>query len=93
MVVVAGNLFDVVGQPDPAEAVSASLFAHQALADALRNFASGPERQVVCLPGSTDRALGEDPTARRPLEELGVEVVAAIDLHMKSGMSVPVPAR
>ncbi len=84
MVVVAGNLFDMVGQPDAAGAVSASLAAHQVLADSLRDFASGTERHVVCLPGSADRVLGEDVIARRPLEELGIEVAAALDLHMKS---------
>jgi lysylphosphatidylglycerol synthetase-like protein (DUF2156 family) len=85
MVVVAGNLFDLVGRPDAAEAVSASLSAHEVLADSLRDFASGTERHVVCLPGSTDQALGESVTARRPLEELGIEVAAALDLHMRSG--------
>jgi lysylphosphatidylglycerol synthetase-like protein (DUF2156 family) len=90
MVVVAGNLFDVVGRPDAAEAVSAALSAHEVLAGSLRDFASGTERHVVCLPGSTDRALGENVAARRPLEELGIEVAAALDLHMRSGVATRV---
>jgi lysylphosphatidylglycerol synthetase-like protein (DUF2156 family) len=89
-VVVAGNLFDVAGLSEPEGAVSASLLAHRDLADSLRDFASGTERQVLCIPGSTDRLLGEDPRARRPLEELGVEVLAAVDLHMKSGTATRV---
>ncbi len=90
MVVVAGNLFDLAGRPDAAEAVSGSLSAHQVLSDSLRDFASGAERHVVLLPGSTDRALGESAAARRPLEELGIEVTAALDLHMKSGAATRV---
>ncbi len=84
-VVVAGNLFDISGRSDPAEAVSASLLTHRDVADALKNFASGTERQVLCIPGSADRVLGEDAVARHPLDELGVEVASAVDLHLKSG--------
>ena len=85
VVAVAGNLFDISGRSDPAEAVSASLLTHRDVADALKNFASGTERQVLCIPGSADRVLGEDAVARHPLDELGVEVASAVDLHLKSG--------
>ncbi len=59
--------------------VVSALAAHPRLVEALRNFAAGPERRVVCLPGATDAALA---TVRAPLEALGVEVAAGVDLQM-----------
>ena len=79
LVVVAGNLFDL-GASGPA----AALAAHPRLAEALTDFARGPERRVVCVPGTTDAALGSDPAARAPLAALGIEVVPSVDLHMAS---------
>jgi len=84
MLLVAGNLFDLVGDADPGQAVAAGLRAHPVLADALRTFSLDPERKVICIPGSTDGVLGEDPAARRPLEDLGIEVAASVDLHLQS---------
>jgi len=83
LVIVAGNFFGLAGTAEPAAQVAASLSAHSVLADSLRRFAAGDERQVVCLPGAADHVLGEEPAARRPLEELGVEVAASVDLHLK----------
>ncbi|HXQ58546.1 MAG TPA: phosphatidylglycerol lysyltransferase domain-containing protein [Acidimicrobiales bacterium] len=87
LVVVAGNLFDLeAATPDTpaAERVGAALAAHPRLAEALRTFAGGPERRVVCLPGTTDAALSSDPEVRAPLEALGVEVAQSVDLEMAS---------
>ena len=102
MVVVAGNLFDLAGRhdrhdnhdfddsQDPVHVVSACLSAHQSLTDSLEKFAVGDERQVVCLPGGGDRVLGGDPAARGPLERLGIEVAASVDLHLKTATGTKV---
>ena len=80
MVVVAGNLLDLTTTAD----ASTALDAHPRLTEALRRFAAGPERRLVCLPGTTDAALGRDAALRAPLEALGAEVVPGLDLTMPS---------
>jgi lysylphosphatidylglycerol synthetase-like protein (DUF2156 family) len=82
LVVVAGNLFDLGAGPDGAARAGAALVAHPRLAEALERFAGGPERRVVCLPGTTDAALGTDPDVRAPLEALGAETAVSVDLDM-----------
>jgi lysylphosphatidylglycerol synthetase-like protein (DUF2156 family) len=82
LVVVAGNLFDLGERSPGAAAVDDALGAHPRLAEALQRFAQGPERRVVCLPGSADAALGTDASARGALEALGAEIAASVDLQM-----------
>jgi lysylphosphatidylglycerol synthetase-like protein (DUF2156 family) len=86
LVVVAGNLFDLAGAADPAAdpagAAAEALAAHPRLTEALEQFAAGPERRVVCLPGPSDAALGTTPAVAAVLEALGVEIAAHVDLDM-----------
>jgi lysylphosphatidylglycerol synthetase-like protein (DUF2156 family) len=91
LVVLAGNLFDLGAAPDAAHGadeadaavrVAAAVAAHPRLGEALRAFAAGPERRVVCLPGTTDAALATEAAVRAPLEALGVEMAPRLDLHM-----------
>ncbi|HXQ61760.1 MAG TPA: phosphatidylglycerol lysyltransferase domain-containing protein [Acidimicrobiales bacterium] len=82
LVVVAGNLFDLGDGDDGCGRVRDSLAAHPRLAEALGRFARGPERRVVCLPGSTDTALGTDAATRAPVEALGAEIAPSVDLQM-----------
>ncbi|MGH9018386.1 MAG: hypothetical protein ACRDY1_11620, partial [Acidimicrobiales bacterium] len=98
LVVVAGNFFDLAAGSAAMAAdalprslgltggalVEAALAAHPRLTEALERFAAGPDRRVVCLPGTGDRDLGSDPAVRRPLEALGAEVHPAVDLQMAS---------
>src|SRR5580658_2886597 len=80
LVVVAGNLLDLTGESDTSSAASAALAAHPRLARALETFASSDDRRVICIPGSTDAALGSD--AASALGGIGIEVAAAAALHM-----------
>ncbi len=80
LVVIAGNLLDLIGEPDAAAAGSAALAAHPRLEKALEAFAAGEDRRVVSIPGETDSALGTD--AAGVVVALGVEMAPAVGLHM-----------
>ncbi|MDR3649093.1 MAG: phosphatidylglycerol lysyltransferase domain-containing protein, partial [Acidimicrobiales bacterium] len=80
LVVIAGNLLDLTGEPDAAAAGSAALAAHPRLEKALEAFTAGEDRRVVSIPGETDSALGND--AAGVVVALGVEVAPAVGLHM-----------
>jgi lysylphosphatidylglycerol synthetase-like protein (DUF2156 family) len=82
LVVVAGNLFDLGAGHDQGSRAKAALAAHPRLAESLKNFAQGPERRVVCLPGTTDAALATDAAAQTALTAVGAEVAPSIDLLM-----------
>ncbi|HEV2361643.1 MAG TPA: hypothetical protein VGS21_08070, partial [Acidimicrobiales bacterium] len=80
-VIFAGNLFDLLGNntTDPGPA----LLAHPELDDALRAFLGvDPCRRVIVLPGTRDRAVLFDPTARGALEERGIRVARSVDLRV-----------
>src|SRR5579862_5152817 len=68
-VIVAGNLFDLLGNQlrDPGEALA----AHPELAPAFRRFhAEDHCRHLVVLPGSRDRAILYDPVAQQAVRGL-----------------------
>jgi lysylphosphatidylglycerol synthetase-like protein (DUF2156 family) len=86
VVVFAGGLFDLLTASTSAP-VEDALAAHPELVGALRRFTGrvaggeGELRRALCLPGARDAALAWDPAAQRVLrDELGVEVVAALDV-------------
>ncbi|MFZ0668234.1 MAG: phosphatidylglycerol lysyltransferase domain-containing protein [Acidimicrobiales bacterium] len=90
-VVIAGNFLDlrrcqdadsgVTAQPDAdASTTKQALDTHSRLSKSLRDFASGPERRLICLPGSTDSAIQTDPQVRAAIEKLGANVAPAVDL-------------
>jgi lysylphosphatidylglycerol synthetase-like protein (DUF2156 family) len=85
LVVVAGNLFDLGTDPDPASSAEAALAAHPGLAHSLRSFSSGEAHRILCLPGTRDRSIGTEPAVRRMITDLGLEVADTIDLHMATG--------
>ncbi|HEV7886369.1 MAG TPA: phosphatidylglycerol lysyltransferase domain-containing protein [Acidimicrobiales bacterium] len=81
VLVVAGNLFDLLGSTtDPAQALA----AHPRLAGALRGF--GAEgRRVVVVPGSRDRRLALAAGAGWAERELGATVASAVELIVHTG--------
>jgi hypothetical protein len=92
-VVVAGNLLDLRvssnsnGDPakpsaprTPAELARAALKANSDLARSLREFSSGDERRLICLPGDDDSAMGTNPEVSAAVVGLGAEVVPEVDL-------------
>ncbi len=88
LVVVAGNLFDLDTGPDgdPTRDVARALDTHPALRTALRDFAAGADRSVVCLVGRADADLAGAAAIRRPLEELGVLVAHSLDLQLMTAV-------
>jgi lysylphosphatidylglycerol synthetase-like protein (DUF2156 family) len=82
-VIVAGNLFDLLGDQldDPGEAMS----AHGELAAALRRFQAQDRcRHLVVLPGSRDRAILYHPPARDAVQALGASVALSVDLKVET---------
>jgi len=80
LVVIAGNLLDLTEEHHPASAASAALASHPRLEKALEAFATGEDRRVITVPGTTDSALGAEATGA--VRALGVEVAGAVGLHM-----------
>ena len=80
--VIAGNFLDLrtCAAVDAAEAVEDTLAAHPQLTESLRTFASGEDRLLLCLPGTTDSAVGTNAKARAAVEGLGAEVAPAASL-------------
>lgn len=85
-VVIAGDLFEAgLDRPylNGQALVMAALDAHPAFKRALGEFAAGPGRSVVIIPGGRDAWLGYDPAAGRALGELtGARVAVAVVVEM-----------
>jgi lysylphosphatidylglycerol synthetase-like protein (DUF2156 family) len=86
-VVVAGNLLDLRApdsdtdrDQDLANTAERAFKTHSRLTASLRAFASGPDRRLLCLPGTTDYALATDDAVKATVERLGAQVAPAVDL-------------
>ena len=86
-VVIAGNLLDLRASAsdtdrdqDLAKTAERAFKTHSRLTESLRAFASGPDRRLLCLPGTTDYALATDDAVRATVERLGAQVAPAVDL-------------
>jgi lysylphosphatidylglycerol synthetase-like protein (DUF2156 family) len=83
ILVIAGNLFESGVEPRPA------LEGHHRLAGDIRDYAAGPGRWVVVLPGDRDSFLAWSPAARSAVAELlGAEIALAADLTVATGAGV-----
>jgi lysylphosphatidylglycerol synthetase-like protein (DUF2156 family) len=83
LVVFAGGLFDLLG--DPKNTPSAALAAHPRLAGALSAFTESPVRRVICLPGSRDSRLGWDEKVRGEVAAAGIDLACTIDAVVATG--------
>jgi len=84
VVVVAGDLFELVARPGID--VDGVLRAHPRLRDALARFASDHDHRLIVLPGTHDGALAWDDRSRTTVErDLGGEVALAVDLIVSTG--------
>jgi lysylphosphatidylglycerol synthetase-like protein (DUF2156 family) len=83
VLVVAGNLFDLLGVTrDPAQALA----AHPRLATALKTFCASEGRRVLVIPGGHDSRLASDPKAAKVVAaELRGDVVRAVELVVHTG--------
>jgi UDP-2,3-diacylglucosamine pyrophosphatase LpxH len=76
--IMAGDVFELWAGTDPtAEGAMAS---HPRFEAAVKDFASGPDRHVVCLPGNHDGSLGWDPAAAEVPKRMGARITFAVDL-------------
>ncbi len=81
LLVLAGDVIELWAgeKPDAAGALA----AHPRFAEAVRSFAGGENRRVVCLPGNHDGRLGWDPVAADAVKAgLGAELAFAVDLAL-----------
>jgi len=78
--VMAGDVFELWAGADPtAEAAMASHARYEA---AVKDFASAPERRVICLPGNHDGSLGWDADAASVPQRMGAQLAFAVDLEL-----------
>jgi UDP-2,3-diacylglucosamine pyrophosphatase LpxH len=76
--IMAGDVFELWAGTDPtAEEAMAS---HPRFEAAVKDFASAPERHVICLPGNHDGSLGWDAAAVEVPQRMGARMAFAVDL-------------
>ena len=99
VLVIAGNLFDLTGVPDPLGTAGRAIDAHPELAQALIRFLAVDERRVLRQRGSHEpegltRRAGTAPDGASDvvatLAAAGVEHLGPIDLHVQTGTGVRV---
>ena len=85
-VVIAGNCFELSeGATEAKASPTGALDAHGRLSKGIAMFLDEPDRHVVLLPGTRDRAICYDPEITGSLESLGIEVALAVDLAVQTG--------
>jgi UDP-2,3-diacylglucosamine pyrophosphatase LpxH len=76
--IMAGDIFELwAGTHPTAELAMAS---HPRFEAAVKDFASAPERHVICLPGNHDGSLGWDVVAAEVPQRMGARMAFAVDL-------------
>jgi lysylphosphatidylglycerol synthetase-like protein (DUF2156 family) len=85
-VVIAGNCFELSeATAETSPRPTAALDAHGQLAKAMAAFLQEPDRHVILLPGTRDRAICYDEHVTSSLRSLGLEVTLAVDLAVQTG--------
>ena len=99
ILIIAGNLFDLIGKEDPVAAAGRAIDAHPALAQAFIRFLGVDDRRVLRQRGShepeTATAYPGVPSASASdmvatLAAAGVEHLGPVDLHLVTGTGVRV---
>jgi UDP-2,3-diacylglucosamine pyrophosphatase LpxH len=76
--IMAGDVFELwAGDRPTAQGAMAS---HPRFEAAVKDFASAPDRHVVCLPGNHDGSLGWDAVAAAVPQGMGARMAFAVDL-------------
>ncbi len=93
-----GNTFDVgcppgagmvAGAQPAASMIAAALKAHSQLVRTVKEFAAGPARQVVILPGERDVRLAWSAPEQEAVQmRLGAQVALSVDLNIDTGAGV-----
>jgi UDP-2,3-diacylglucosamine pyrophosphatase LpxH len=78
VLIMAGDVFELWAGTEPT--AQGAMDSHPRFAKAVKDFASAPDRHVVCLPGNHDGSLGWDGAAARVPESMGARMAFAVDL-------------
>jgi UDP-2,3-diacylglucosamine pyrophosphatase LpxH len=76
--IMAGDVFELWAGTDPT--AEGAMAAHPRFEAAVKDFASGPERHVICLPGNHDGSLAWDAAAAEVPQRMGARMAFAVDL-------------
>ncbi len=76
--IMAGDVFELWAGTNPT--ADEAMASHPRFAAAVKDFASGPDRHVVCLPGNHDGSLGWDAVAAEVPQRMGARMAFAVDL-------------
>ena len=90
LLIIAGNLFDLVGAASPAEEARRSINAHPALELALSRFLTVNDRRVIRQTGTHEPGYGVDPETAAAMAARGVEHFGPVDLHLHTATGVRV---
>jgi len=81
--VMAGDVFELWAGTSPM--ADGAMASHPRFEAAVKDFASAPDRHVVCLPGNHDGSLGWDEAAADVPQRMGARMAFAVDLVLPGG--------
>ena len=90
ILIVAGNLFDLIDTVSPATDAVRCMAAHPQLRDSFRAFLQEPERRIIRQVGTHEPGFATDPDVAVALTALGVEPFAEVDLHLHTATGLRV---
>ncbi len=90
ILIVAGNLFDLIDTVSPAVDAERCMAAHPELRASIGAFLQEPERRIIRQVGTHEPGFATDPNVAVALTALGVEPFAAVDLHLHTATGLRV---
>jgi lysylphosphatidylglycerol synthetase-like protein (DUF2156 family) len=90
VLVIAGNLFDLIVSASPLADSKRSLEAHPALGQALSRFLTTDDRRVIRQTGTHEPGYDTDPETMAALTARGVEQLGPVDLYLHTATDVRV---
>ena len=90
ILIIAGNLFDLIGADSAMSQCQRSMEAHPDLRSALARFATVDERRVLRQIGTHEPGIETDPDAIEAMTARGVEQLGPVDLHLHTATGVRV---
>ncbi len=90
VLIIAGNLFDLIVSASPLADSKRSLEAHPALGQALSRFLTTDDRRVIRQTGTHEPGYDTDPETMAALTARGVEQLGPVDLYLHTATDVRV---
>ena len=90
VLIIAGNLFDLIVSASPLADSKRSLEAHPALGQALSRFLTDDDRRVIRQTGTHEPGYDTDPETMAALTARGVEQLGPVDLYLHTTTHVRV---